>query len=138
MEPIIIEIVPMGNVGNRMIQVMAAITLQRRLRNAQLKNVLLPEWGFNSLQSNETVSSTETICIRSADHFRIEEIVAFANSGKLRRIIIWHYLQQMQFFLDKSVYQKIFVNPNIDLPLIYNDEILINIRGGEVYDGITF
>lgn len=138
MEPRIIEIVPMGNVGNRMIQVMAAITLQRHLQHAQLKNVLLPEWGITSIESNEAVSSAETICIRSADHFKIDEIVAFANAGKIKKIIIWHYLQQMRFFLDKSVYQEIFVSPNIELPPISNDEILINIRGGEVFDGVTF
>jgi hypothetical protein len=126
----IIQVSPMGNLGNRMIQYMAALALAARVPGARLSQIHLPEWGIQIAPVPHADLTTETV---GTPVVPLARLAAALNDGSLGCVDIRSYAQQIGNLLPAAAYRDRFVTP--DLPGAGPDELLCNIRQGDILDG---
>ena len=78
----------MGNIGNRMIQYMAALALAARVPGARIVQIHLPEWGIQIAPFEGDVPRTEIVTTPRLDLVRL---AASLNDGSLARVDIRTY-----------------------------------------------
>ncbi len=125
----VIQVSPMGNVGNRMIQYMAALALADRVERARVVQIHLPEWGIQIAPLAEPPRPMEIVTTPAIDQDRLALAL---NAGSLAGVDIRTYAQRMSNFGPPSRYRDVFKSP-----LIRGagpGELLINIRQGDVLD----
>ncbi len=135
---IIIEIVPMGNIGNRMIQYLVALELKRKIGNAEIANIALSEWGIQRGKSTVSFSKSETLELYHTEVFDINSVVKFVRNSNIKLLRLWHYCQRIEYFPELVECRNVFPPPCLDDNIIRDDEVLINLRGGEILDGVQF
>jgi hypothetical protein len=127
-----------GNLANRMLQYMAALSLQALVPSALLSNVQLAEWGIET----PTVlpgKNDRAIGVDATEKFDIAILAEKLRGGEADCVMIEDYVQNVAFFPDPERYRSVFVpgtEQAADLPVFAADELIINIRSAEVLDGI--
>lgn len=139
----IIHIQPTGGIGNRMIQLMAAISVQNKIPNAVLSNVSMPEWHIqipSLMQDDLNIGvNNKTIRIgRSSQDLKINVLADQFRSHAWKAIIIDGYAQHINNFLPYNDYETYF-QPSEEINRTVNgfDEtyLVCSIRGSEILDG---
>jgi hypothetical protein len=129
----VIDIVPVGNLGNRMIQFLAAWNLQREVGDAEIRTPNLPEWG---LLGSEVSQTTDADTLVVADNpMPFSALCASARSGKYGRIAILNHMQRMECLPDRLTAASLFLAEDHSYDP-KDDELLINVRSGELVHGI--
>ncbi len=132
----VIRIVPMGNVGNRMLQYMAAFRLKQLVPDAIIEQVHLPEWNLVIAKSR---IAQRLLLVDKTRKFDLVDLSEQLRSGAIDGVVLQDYLQDVRFFRDPSDYKTLF-RPNaadvVDLPKFTRNDLVINIRGGEIMRGI--
>jgi len=122
----------MGNLANQMLQYMAALALQRQAPDAVIANVHLPLFNIDHAALPTGAGRTETVTAHLIDHRHLAGELA---SGRVERVDIRTYAQRIENFLPPEAYRPLF---QIDAPppaTARPDELLINIRQGDILDG---
>ncbi len=121
----------MGNMGNRMIQYMAALALAERVPGARIVQIHLPEWGIQIAPFEGDVARTEIVTTARIERGRL---AAALNDGSLDRVDIRSYAQHIGNFLAPDAYRGVFQTPLPPEAAGGPDELVCNIRQGDVLD----
>jgi hypothetical protein len=127
----LIKVSPMGNMGNRMIQYMVALSLAERVPGARVVQIHLPEWGIQIAPSNGLVAHTGIVTESRID---LEGLAAALNDGSLDCVDIRTYGQHIDNFLAPHFYRDLFAAPPMQEAPGGHDEIVCNIRQGDILD----
>ena len=132
---ILIHVAQSGNIGNKMIQFMAALSLAARIPKSTISGIDLPEWGIFHPRV-PTRPSTKTLVLSDVRrmHIDIDTVANGVLSGKYDQIVMNLYAQDIRNFLPVEYYKAIFKS-SISVQGCDDSEIIINIRGGEVFSG---
>jgi hypothetical protein len=124
----LIEVSPMGGLGNRMIQFLAAVALAARVPGARLAKIHLPEWGIQ-IPPAEGTYRTEVV---TWPPLALDRLAHALNTGALDRVDIRTYAQRMENFLPPEAYRATFTGPQVRGAGA--GELLCNIRQGDIVD----
>ena len=121
----------MGNMGNRMIQYMAALALAARVPGARIVQIHLPEWGIQIAPFEGDARRTEIVTTPRLD---LDRLAASLNDGSLDRVDIRTYAQHIDNFLAPDFYRGVFRAPPSAAVPGREDELVCNIRQGDILD----
>jgi hypothetical protein len=127
----VVHVSTMGNLANQMIQYMVALSLASRVGRCVLSNVLLHEWNIVHPWV-EGEFRTEIVTDPQPD---LERLAAALRDGSLQRVDIRTYGQRMENFLAADFYRGVFVHAGPEVRGAGADELLCNIRQGDILDG---
>ena len=125
----VIQVSPMGAVGNRMIQYIAALALAARVPGVRLEKVHLYEWG---IQIPPTPTDPTRTIVATDPVLDLVGMAAALREGAADCVEIRTYAQRMGNFLPHGAYRDLFGGPS-DAGA-GPDELLCNIRQGDVLD----
>ena len=132
----IVHIEPLGRLGNRMLQFLAAWRLASLVPGARLSGVALPEWGLVHPALPRGPEASVRVDQRDpATGFAINlALLAEAlNAGVLARIDLAHYAQHMNNFPPREVAAALFPDTAVPRERCGRDTLLISIRGDEIF-----
>ena len=127
----IVHVSVMGNLANQMIQYMLALSLASRVGRCIISNVGLHDWNIVH-PPVEGDFTTEIATAAAPDLDRLAEALA---GGTLQRVDVRTYGQRMENFLTPDYYRKVFVHSGREVRGTGPDELLCNIRQGDILDG---
>ena len=125
----VIQISPMGAVGNRMIQYLAALALAARVPGVRLEKVQLAEWGIQIPPTEIDPARTATVTSPAID---LDGLAAALRDGQIDCVDLRTYAQRMENFLPPAAYRGLFGGPSA--AGAGPDELLCNIRQGDILD----
>jgi hypothetical protein len=128
----VIHISTMGNLGNQMIQYAAAYALASRIGTVRYSNVNLPPFGILHPVIHGDFPATETVTANTVELDRLAKALA---NGTLQRVDIRTYGQRMENFLPPQAYDSVFPWRHQVPESSGPDELLCNIRQGDILDG---
>lgn len=127
----VIHVSPMGNVGNRAIQFMAAMALGARAGNVRYSAVGLPMFGVEHPPIEGVFPATEVV---TSDAVPLARLGAALADGSVQRVDIRTYAQRMENFLPVEAYRPVLHPSGPDWVGTGPDELLCNIRQGDILD----
>ena len=127
--PPVIQISPMGAVGNRMIQYLAALALAARVPGVRLEKVHLAEWGIQIPPTETDPARTAKVTSPVID---LDGLAAALRHGQIDCVDIRTYAQRMENFLPAAAYRTLFGGPSATGA--GPDELLCNVRQGDILD----
>ena len=119
----------MGNVGNRMIQYLAALALASRVPGSRVVQVHLPEWG---IQIPPVPPGDDRMEVVTTPAIELDRLAADLRAGTLDRVDVRTYAQRLGNFLPHAAYRRLFPGPA--LQGTGAGELLCNIRQGDILD----
>jgi hypothetical protein len=122
----------MGNLGNQMIQYMVARALAARVGPVRYSAVGLAPFGIEHPPVEGDFPDTEIVTTDTVDLDRLARGLA---SGALQRVDIRTYGQRVANFLPPGAYRSEFVSDAVELSGAGPDELLCNVRQGDILDG---
>jgi hypothetical protein len=105
--------------------------------SATLSNRGLPEWEFG-IESIAPEPDDRLFTVSKPSDFQLDELSAKLQSGELTYVVIEDYLQNVKFYPDPERFRDVFTPPPRqigDLPTFTHDDIVLNVRAGEILDG---
>ncbi len=134
----IFSLLPIGNVGNRMLMYMVAQALARELGRAAVFNVDLPEWGLSFDLELHIRLSANCCLFDDADATTLEEMAARIVAAKVTAVLFQGVLQRYWLLREVEFYRELFTRQPLDVEPFAEDELVINIRAGELLQGATY
>jgi hypothetical protein len=131
----IIEIRRVGNLGNTMIQYLAAWKLRAAWPGSVIARGWLPEWGLDEPLADPD-GATSTLEVPAHTALPFSALVGIARSGRYDRIVLADSMQRMDCLPDRAAANALFVT-QLDHVRIGDDELLINVRAEELVLGIS-
>jgi hypothetical protein len=131
---IVIDITPLQNLGNRMIQFLAAWKLQQEVGGMEIRNPNLPEWGLLGREIDRD-PNTATLEVELHHPIPFPTLCDLARSGKYGHIVIGNYMQRMECLPDRVTSGSLFSAEDHSYDPKDN-ELLINVRSGELTLGV--
>src|SRR5579883_576303 len=127
-----------GNLANKMLQYMGALTIARRIKNCEIVGVSIPEWGIELPDDTQEQRFFDNIDLWTWDAFRphVDDIAIAANRSESIRIMLADHLQRMEFLMPRSAYHEVFP-PGPVSERVADDDLLINVRAAELLEGVA-
>ncbi len=138
---VIISILPKGNLANRMIAFMFAKSLAWSIGGDITINCSLPEWNFSfdsDLHSRLLADSRNALLVLDRDVESIQDICLRWNSSGKHSSVLDGYFQRIHLFDPPSQYQCLFPPSNSGAETFGDDELVINVRAGDILKGVTW
>lgn len=128
-----------GNLANKMLQYMGALTLASRIDNCDIVNVDIPEWNINIPDDTQEQIFFDNIDMWTWDPFvpNIVELMAIANNSESVRLMMADHLLRMEFLLDSIFYRKFFPVTTKQPYEFTEKDLVINIRTAEILSGFA-
>lgn len=127
----VIHISPMGNIANQMIQYMVALALASRVGSCDISAVGLYAWNIVHRVIERDFTATEIVTDQRPD---LDRLATDLREGRLQRVDIRTYGQQMDNFLAAEQYRHVFVYHGPKVAGAGPGELLCNIRQGDILD----
>lgn len=124
-----IQIVPVGNLGNQMLQLMLAESMQQRLRELDIGGIDLPDWALTRTLSAPLSPHRLRLIGQHLDLALVELLLA---NGTIRELELAALGFRMQHYLPCASYQPLFPRRATAAPDGLVDSLLINVRGAEI------
>lgn len=128
----VIHVPPMGNLANQMLQYMAALRLRKRVPEAVISGVHLPIFGIHHPLLPAAHLPAEIVTEPRVDADRLAGALV---DGRIARVELRSYAQRMENFLPVSAYRALFVADAQPAERAGDEDLLINIRQGDILDG---
>jgi hypothetical protein len=99
----------------------------------------LPEWGWESPVQDHAGALEGIAVIEKYEQFDLRLLSDRLNSGEYEEVLILDFLQDLRFYHGPGHYRSLFQpreRDTVDLPTFSDQELVINIRGGEILAGI--
>ena len=128
----VIHISTMGNLGNQMIQYAVARALAARIGPVRFSNVNLPHFGILHPVIDSDFPATEIV---TANIVELDRLARALAGGVIQRVDIRTYGQRMRNLLPAQAYGAVFPVQGPVPPTADPDEVLCNIRQGDILDG---
>ena len=122
-----------GNIGNKMMQYMAALKVAARVDGAVLSGINIPEWGIKIPVVEQDVRRTLRISSHVTKKLDLDGIAEKFASGEINRLELNLYSSCVGNFLPSEAYRNLF---RLDEKGYGADRLVINIRGEEVLNAI--
>jgi hypothetical protein len=127
-----------GNLANKLLQYMGALTIASRIKDCRIVNVSIPEWGIEIPDDTQDQIFLDNVDLWSWDPFRphTQELAAVANGSESIRIMMADHLLRMEFLLGREFYAHLLPKT---VPSSYkptDEDLIINIRSGEILSGV--
>lgn len=123
-----------GNIGNKMIQYMVCCKLQNLISGSKICNICIDD--FNIKNSPSIINSHENTLVLN-DHMDIcfDSIVNYASQHSDLKISLEGFFQKLEFYPSVADCRELF-HSDIELQEVFaDDELVINIRCGELITG---
>lgn len=126
-----------GNIGNRMMQFLAAKKLALSLDADKIEEINLPEWGYENFtlpdDYRKIVSKINSKSLLQSDF--IDYLKYYVNDSTYK-IYMEGYFQDLQWFPPLTQCRSLFKNQKSDYEEYTTEKhLLINIRAGEILGG---
>jgi hypothetical protein len=134
----IFSVAPYANLGNRMLSFMAARAVAERLSTPVTFNAGLPEWGMQfdrTLHNNLLVNPLKILYIDDAAATSLDEIVARIEAETPQAVVFEGLYQRYALLAGREVYQAQFPRQTLDIEPFADDELVINMRIGDLLIG---
>jgi hypothetical protein len=120
-----------GNLGNQMFQLMAARSIARRVPGCVVSAEPMPAWGllFPHIPAEGRVSQIVT-----SSRIPVEELASDLREGRIDHVELHSYGTHIANFSDGMAQYARDFRSGYDGPGGSDDELVINIRAGEVLD----
>ncbi len=129
----VVHISPMGNLGNQMIQYMAARAVAQFAGPALLSCVNLPPFGILHPVIDGDFPVTKIV---TRPRLEVDRLAHALATGQLQRVDIRTYAQRIDNFLPAQAYRPAFaVRAGREADGAADDELLCNVRQGDILDG---
>lgn len=129
----------MGNIGNRMIAYMVARALVRHIGRPAVFNVDLPEWGLKfNLGLHRRLKAGAHCGIDDAGGTTLEEMAARVLAGNAPAVVFRGFFQRYQLLREVQFYRECFSLQPLDIEPFADDELVLNIRAGELLSGFWY
>ena len=124
-----IDVIPVGNLGNRMLQLMLLVSLKRLAPQVELGGIQLPEWGITSAR------------LLPDDRPALRLIGQHVDLAWLARLIRAKLIDELEFaalgfrmshYLPRQNYSALFPRQQCPAVPALADSLLINVRGAEI------
>ncbi len=133
----VIHIRPMGQMGNQMIQYLAAANLSRLVPRGLISNVTLPAWRIHHPTVPRGKEPTMVADQPETMRLDLETAASVLNGGTIKRYEIATYAQHMDNLPDRETAGALLVAPEKFRG--YDERhLVINIRGAEIMDGLAW
>ena len=126
---IAVEFAPAGNLANRMIQYMVALSVADKVVGAELSGVDFPDWN---IALPTLPSDTRPILRFDGQQVDVNGVAARLSSGSYGRAVFSGWGQHLSNFLARDRYQQLFTAAPEIGTVLRPDELLISIWGGEI------
>jgi hypothetical protein len=130
--PPILHVRSKGNVGNRMIQFMAALTIQVRVPDTRLSGIALDEWGISTGDHGPEWCDH---AITDPQHVDAFAVARFLRTHPGSKVALRGYAQRMSNFLEVEAYRRAFPARVKGVPVFDRRYLVINVRSGDVVAG---
>ena len=129
----VIHIVPAGDVGNQMLQLIYARALADRLGGARITGYDLPIWGLRAPDDKARYHKPLIV----GGHLQDPDlIVALVKKFGLRAFYLRTFRFRVEDFPDRASIQTLFDGGTADVEGFGDDVLVINIRGLETLGGV--
>jgi hypothetical protein len=128
----VVHVDQLGNIGNRMLQAMAAISIARRVERCMLSGIELPEWGIS--HPAVRAEGERTLRLQSDRLMRldVDRMIRLLRTNAILRLEIACYAQHLSNFMAAADYRTFFPDTIAGVPGAGPGQLLINIRGGDI------
>lgn len=123
---------PRGNLANRMIQHMVALSVQSLATNCVLSGMELDEWGIRTAPDDGTWADLALVDEQRIDIAGTAELLA---SQTVRKIVHRGYGQRLENLMPRERYAGVFVSDEGGITVYDRRHLLINVRSGDVVEG---
>lgn len=120
---------PRGNLGNQMLQLIFAISLQEKVPDLQILGYDMPVWGLSAPAQMGWRLLTPSLRHRQTDGIGVAELF---RSGTLKRAKLQDVPLRCTNFAPAARFQDLFPLPSAARPVTRDDELLIHVRGGDI------
>jgi hypothetical protein len=114
---------------------MVAKAVEQRLSRKVSYNVSLPEWGLifdHALHEQAVAVPTQSVWLSDADATTLEEIAARIEASGKPTILFEGFNQRFALLREVAFYRSLYPLQELDIPPFADDEIVLNIRAGEL------
>lgn len=132
----VILINPLGNVANRILQLLVAKKIQQNTKNSVIKNISIPEFGFD--QKDSSYFHNQACAVGMEDifyHLDINGISRNIDNGNIDTFILGSFSFNIDSLPSRD-FCKNFIKCDESIKGFGDEFILINIRGGEVFHNV--
>lgn len=124
-----IDVIPVGNLGNRMLQLMLLESLKRLAPQVRLGGISLPEWGITSAR---LLSEDRPALRLIGQHVDVPWLASLIRAGLIDKLEFAALGFRMAHYLPRHEYQHLFPRrPCPEVPGLQSS-LLINVRGAEI------
>jgi hypothetical protein len=124
-----IQIIPTGNLGNQMLQLMLAESLKANVPGLEIGGVSLPDWGqYRRLQQPLQPNRLRLIG-QYVDMLLLQRLL---TQGVLKELEVAALGFRMAHYLPRQVFQQMFQPKGFVARDEFSDALLINVRGAEI------
>lgn len=129
--PGVVHISTMGALANQMIQFMIAVALAERAGAVRFSNVDLPVWGIRHPWIEGAFERTEIV---TSDIVPLDRLARALSVGALDRVDIRTYGQRIENYPPVETCREVFRHQGPAFAGAGEDELLVNVRQGDVLD----
>jgi hypothetical protein len=122
---------PVGNLGNLMIEYMAALKFASLVPGCRISNIRLPTWGID----HPPIASPGPTAYQRDQQYLDLSLATSMRDGRVARIEWTGYGQRMEYFLPREHYDAIFVPPFSSNVGFGQDYLVCPVRAGDVLHG---
>lgn len=124
-----IQIVPVGNLGNQMLQLMLVESMQQRVPRLDIGGIDLPDWGLTRKLSAPLAQRRLRLIGQHLDLALVERLLV---NGTIRELELAALGFRMHHYLPRASYQPLFPRQETAMADGLADGLLINVRGAEI------
>lgn len=133
----IFSVTPVGNFGNRLLAFMTAQAVAQRLGGTVRFNVELPEWGlrFDPALHRQLLASPALCRLTDADATSLDTLAGKIAASGASGVVFFGYFQRYVLLREVDFYRAILPRQPLDIEPFADDELVINIRAGDILAG---
>lgn len=129
-----IVIAPMGRLANQVFQLMLATELKRRIgRDIPIFGYDIPEWGLAAPKKD--VPANPRAITLTWQRFNLDRIAAAVRMELADIVHIKGWGMRLEYYREPAEYAAMFEAPDVDFYQAAEDEIVLNVRGGDIISG---
>ena len=134
----VISIRSRDNLGNRMLQYMVALALQKRIPGSRITGADLPEWDIigDTNPDLEKFAQVHIVALGSGRALSLQAVAAACNAEPSSLVVIDDHVQRLEFLDAAETYRGIFKEAEPGDVFGPND-LVINVRAGDIRIGVA-
>lgn len=126
------EVIPVGNMGNRMFQYMSALSIAAMVPSLKIRGYSLPEWGLETPLSGDRFHEIRL----AGSNVPVRKLARLYNEHRVRAVASSALGLRMSCLLPANAYRQTFSSSQSSIRGFDSEHLVINIRGAEILHGV--